>query len=272
MAKQEECSKCKRAKQGGYAGEIKCSFYGRKPLFDDSPCSNFLNVNIKCPECGQEVPPSEKVCPNCGCPMKEESPQKSSITQSDNSSQNTTNTTKKSNKTPLYTLLILLGLGVLIGLPVYIISRENKAKKEAEEAAKQEMLVEAARQEQERIEQEQQEKERIEQERKKQELEQYRLEQERRENAAPYGYNEYGEPYDSEESARLDKRLTDWENARNDFFMTDNPLEKMLYQQRMRYAIDDCCRLAKEIGNRQLLAEMIRLREATNALSDINNW
>ncbi len=134
MAKQEECSKCKRAKQGGYAGEIKCSFYGRKPLFDDSPCSNFLNVNIKCPECGQEVPPSEKVCPNCGCPMKEESPQKSNITQPDNASQNTTNisnTTKKSNKIPLYTLLIILGLGVLIGLPVYFLSNGGLIQKDA---------------------------------------------------------------------------------------------------------------------------------------------
>lgn len=123
MSKQEECSKCKRAKQGGYAGEIKCSFYGRKPLFDDSPCSNFLNVNIKCPECGQEVPTSEKVCPNCGCPLKEASPQEKKNIQSDNIVPNTTpNTTKKSDMTLLYTRLLILGIVALIGFSVYFIS------------------------------------------------------------------------------------------------------------------------------------------------------
>ena len=45
MAKQEECSKCKRAKQGGYAGEVKCSFYGRKPQFDGNLCTEFISTN-----------------------------------------------------------------------------------------------------------------------------------------------------------------------------------------------------------------------------------
>ena len=131
MAKQEECSNCKRAKQGSYAGEIKCTFYGRKPLFDDSPCPSFFNGYIKCPECGKEVLPSKKVCPNCGCPLKEDSPQKSNITQPDNASQNTTNTTKKSNKTPLYALLLILGIGALIGLPVYFLNNGGLTQKDA---------------------------------------------------------------------------------------------------------------------------------------------
>lgn len=118
MAKQEECSKCKRAKQGGYAGEIKCSFYGRKPVFDDSPCSSFLNVNgdVKCPECGQEVSPSVNICPNCGCPMKEESFIQPEIYNSiDNSNickeNKRTDGTHKKKKSLLW--LILVGLAII---------------------------------------------------------------------------------------------------------------------------------------------------------------
>lgn len=44
MAKKEECIVCKRAKMGGYAGEIKCTFYGRKPQFDETACSNFVDA------------------------------------------------------------------------------------------------------------------------------------------------------------------------------------------------------------------------------------
>lgn len=73
MAKQEECSKCKRAKQGSFAGEIKCSFYGRKPQFDGNTCPNYWDENIekKCPDCGQTVSPTASTCPNCGCPLSQ---------------------------------------------------------------------------------------------------------------------------------------------------------------------------------------------------------
>ena len=45
MAKKEECTVCKKAKTGGYAGEIKCSFYGRKPQFDGNSCTAFISAN-----------------------------------------------------------------------------------------------------------------------------------------------------------------------------------------------------------------------------------
>lgn len=44
MAKKEECTVCKKAKTGGYAGEIKCSFYGRKPQFDGNSCTEFIST------------------------------------------------------------------------------------------------------------------------------------------------------------------------------------------------------------------------------------
>lgn len=131
MAKQEECSKCTNARKESRSKEVRCSFYGRVPQYDEQPCSHFSCNTQQCPECGKEVPPSEKVCPNCGCPLKEESPQKSNITQSDISSQNTTNTTKKSNKTPLYALLLILGIGALIGLPVYFLNNGGLTQKDA---------------------------------------------------------------------------------------------------------------------------------------------
>lgn len=73
MAKQEECSKCKRAKQGSFAGEIKCSFYGRKPQFDGNACPNYWDENVekRCPDCGQAVDPTASTCPNCGCPLEQ---------------------------------------------------------------------------------------------------------------------------------------------------------------------------------------------------------
>lgn len=116
MAKQEECSKCKRAKQGGYADEIKCSFYGRKPLFDNSPCPSFLNVNTKCPECGQEVPPSERVCPNCGCPIKEDIiPIKNVQSEINSNSNNSTSQTTHKSGAGKVLLFVLVGLALVAG-------------------------------------------------------------------------------------------------------------------------------------------------------------
>lgn len=86
MAKQEECTMCKKAKQNGY-GEIKCSFYGRKPQFDDSPCPHYsknetsgiseskcqsASSKVRCPECGQEVSQLLSTCSNCGFPLKDD--------------------------------------------------------------------------------------------------------------------------------------------------------------------------------------------------------
>lgn len=287
---------------GSYAGEIKCTFYGRKPQFDETPCSNFVDAgevvcNLDKPK--PQLVPSRNTAADIinehiqqeadlrdeirkkynieGDISEEQYKQLCAIYKEEEKNTATPNVEKKKtkqtiNKETVWIIAIVLGLGIIFGglfLWNSYVDRKN-AEILAERAERERIKQEQIRQN--RIEQEQREKERIEQERKKQELEQYRLEQERRENAAPYGYNEYGEPFDSKESAQLDKRLTDWENARNDFFMTDNPLEKMYYQQQMRRAIYDCCELAKQIGDRRILAEMIKLREATDALSNVNNW
>lgn len=86
MANQTECTICTKAKQGGY-GEIKCSFYGRKPQFDDTPCPHYSknetsgitececqsdSSNARCPECGPEVSQQSSTCSTCGFPMKDD--------------------------------------------------------------------------------------------------------------------------------------------------------------------------------------------------------
>lgn len=140
MAKQEECSKCKRAKQGGYAGEIKCSFYGRKPVFDDSPCSSFLNVNTKCSECGQEVPPSEKVCPNCGCPLTEDvTPSKNIQPEVSSNANNTTPQTPHKSGTGKVLLFVLVGIALVAGT-VFVMKSFSSETQHEEESAKQEMI------------------------------------------------------------------------------------------------------------------------------------
>ncbi|MBP5546366.1 MAG: hypothetical protein J6X59_03680 [Bacteroidales bacterium] len=140
MAKQEECSKCKRAKQGGYAGEIKCSFYGRKPVFDDSPCSSFLNVNTKCSECGQEVPPSEKVCPNCGCPLTEDvTPSKNIQLEVSSNANNTTPQTPHKSGTGKVLLFVLVGIALVAGT-VFVMKSISSETQHEEESAKQEMI------------------------------------------------------------------------------------------------------------------------------------
>lgn len=157
MAKQEECSKCKRAKQGGYAGEIKCSFYGRKPVFDDNPCPSFFNGKIKCPECGQEVSPSEKVCPNCGCPMKEDvTPSKNIQSEVSSNANNTTPQTPKKSGAGKVLLFVLVGIALVAGT-VFVVKSFSPETQQEEESAKQEMIPveqEEVRQEQERIAQE----------------------------------------------------------------------------------------------------------------------
>lgn len=140
MAKQEECSKCKRAKQGGYAGEIKCSYYGRKPIFDDSPCPSFFNGEIKCPECGQEVPPSEKVCPNCGCPMKEDvAPSKNNQPEVSSNANNTTPQTPHKSGTGKVLLFVLVGIALVAGT-VFVMKSFSSETQQEEESAKQEMI------------------------------------------------------------------------------------------------------------------------------------
>lgn len=86
MANQTECTNCAKAKQNGY-GEIKCSFYGRKPQFDDTPCPHYSknetsgttececqsdSSNARCPECGPEVSQQSSTCSTCGFPMKDD--------------------------------------------------------------------------------------------------------------------------------------------------------------------------------------------------------
>ena len=132
MAKQEECSKCKRAKQGGYAGEIKCSFYGRKPQFDDSPCPSFSNKNVKCPECGQEVPPSEKVCPNCGCPLEQNKPNRNNSYSESNSS-TSTHSAKKTSYVPLIVVVVIVAI-LLCGVGIYKFIRKQEEKREWRES------------------------------------------------------------------------------------------------------------------------------------------
>lgn len=41
MAKEEECRQCTKCKIGSY-GTLKCSFYGRKPEFNEESCPKFI--------------------------------------------------------------------------------------------------------------------------------------------------------------------------------------------------------------------------------------
>lgn len=91
-------------------------------------------------------------------------------------------------------------------------------------------------------------------------------------NVAPYGYNEYGEPYASKEHARLDKCYNEWSNAYRNFRTTTDPWDKIYYQQQMKLKIEDCCSLAKKLGDKPLIDKMEELRKITNALSDVDTW
>lgn len=78
MAKKEECAGCPKAKKGFNEDEIRCSYFGRTPVFDDTPCSylhpeakaNEIKQDTKkCPECGKEAPIDASKCMYCGLPF-----------------------------------------------------------------------------------------------------------------------------------------------------------------------------------------------------------
>ena len=84
---------------------------------------------------------------------------------------------------------------------------------------------------------------------------QERLEKE----SAPYGYNEYGEPYASQDYKNLDKALDEFEKARQGYInatYTKNPMDLMLYHKQMKLEIENCLFYAKSIGDRKIINKL----------------
>lgn len=71
---------------------------------------------IKCPECGQEVSLSEEVCPNCGCPMKEDvTPSKNIQSEVSNNANNPAPQTPPKSGTGKVLLFVLVGIALVAG-------------------------------------------------------------------------------------------------------------------------------------------------------------
>ena len=95
--------------------------------------------------------------------------------------------------------------------------------------------------------------------------EQERLEKE----SAPYGYNEYGEPYASRDHKNLDKALKSFEEARQGYInatYSRNPMDLMFYHQRMKNEIENCLYYARSIGDRDIINEIERLNRQVDNL------
>jgi flagellar biosynthesis GTPase FlhF len=95
--------------------------------------------------------------------------------------------------------------------------------------------------------------------------EQERLEKE----SAPYGYNEYGEPYASRDHKNLDKALNRFEEARQGYInatYSRNPMDLMFYHKRMKNEIEDCLYYARSIGDRDIINEIERLNRQVDNL------
>jgi hypothetical protein len=108
-------------------------------------------------------------------------------------------------------------------------------------------------------------------ERAKAEQEQLELqytEPEREVDAAPYGYNQWGEPYANQDEKNLDKALDEYEKARQGYIdatYSSNPMDLMYYHQRMKQQIENCLFYAKRIGNRDIINKLKAIeREVDN--------
>ncbi len=78
-------------------------------------------------------------------------------------------------------------------------------------------------------------------------------------NRAPDGYNQWGEPYASQDHKNLDKALDEFEKAKQcyiDASYSRNPMNLMFYHQRMKQKIEDCLFYAKRIGDRTIINKL----------------
>lgn len=78
-------------------------------------------------------------------------------------------------------------------------------------------------------------------------------------NQAPYGYNQWGEPYASQDHKNLDKALDEFEKARQGYINATyggNPMDLMYYHQRMKQKIEDCLFYARSIGDRGIINKL----------------
>lgn len=76
---------------------------------------------------------------------------------------------------------------------------------------------------------------------------------------APYGYNQWGEPYASQDHKNLDKALDEFEKARQGYITATyggNPMDLMYYHQRMKQKIEDCLFYARSIGDRGIINKL----------------
>lgn len=90
MAKKEECATCTKAKNVGSWNWIRCSYFGRQPKFDDTPCqqhSTDEGNTIQCPDCGAKHLSSWKNCPFCASAHEKEN--KSDVNGNQNTEVNT---------------------------------------------------------------------------------------------------------------------------------------------------------------------------------------
>lgn len=91
---------------------------------------------INCPECGKEISDKADKCPNCGCPIKENTPQPYQPVIVNNS------TPEKKNGSCLKTVLIVIGVFIVIGIIGGIAGGGND-KEEAVEAESEIEMVSA---------------------------------------------------------------------------------------------------------------------------------
>lgn len=78
-------------------------------------------------------------------------------------------------------------------------------------------------------------------------------------NQAPYGYNQWGEPYASRDHKNLDEALGEFEKARQGYINATyggNPMDLMYYHQRMKQKIEDCLFYAKRIGDMTIINKL----------------
>ena len=79
------------------------------------------------------------------------------------------------------------------------------------------------------------------------------------EDAAPYGYNQWGEPYASRDWKNLDEALMEFDKARLNYIKAldiRDPMAIMYYHQRMKLEIENCLYYANNIGDIQLINKL----------------
>lgn len=80
-----------------------------------------------------------------------------------------------------------------------------------------------------------------------------------KEEAAPYGYNQWGEPYASLDYKNLDIALDAFEKARLNYIKAldvRDPMAIMYYHQQMKLEIDNCLYYANSIGDMRIIKKL----------------